>query len=255
MTIATAEDAAAAAELLVAAWHDPAKKLANLPPALRPTDLAQVDAIQQAVAARMGGIGGWKVGAPGPDATPACAPMWLSGIHVSPAHLPAARWSMRTVEAEISVRLGSSLPAYAAPYTAEQVKAAIDSCHPAIEVLDSRFTDPEALDDLTRLADSASHGCFVHGAAFEAWRSADFASERVRLVAGERELASGTGNPGGDMIRLLLWLANAGAHWAGGLEVGQFVTTGSWTGKTVVPAATPVRVVFAHAGEATVEFR
>ena len=34
------------------------------------------------------------------------------------------------------------------------------------------------------------------------------------------------------MIRLVEWLANEGSVWAGGLKAGQFVTCGSWTGKT-----------------------
>ena len=35
--------------------------------------------------------------------------------------------------------------------------AAIASAHPAIEVLDSRFTDPDAVDPLSALADGLSH--------------------------------------------------------------------------------------------------
>jgi 2-keto-4-pentenoate hydratase len=53
---------------------------------------------------------------------------------------------------------------------------------------------------------------------------------------------------------LLVWLANQGAHWAGGLRAGQYVTTGSWTAKDVVPPGAEVRIVFDHAGEAAVEF-
>ena len=62
------------------------------------------------------------------------------------------------------------------------------------------------------------------------------------------------GNPAGDMIRMLLWLANEGAHWAGGLHAGQVVTTGSWTGKDPVPPGGEARIRFDHAGEAAVRF-
>jgi len=62
-----------------------------------------------------------------------------------------------------------------------------------------------------------------------------------------------TGNPAGDMIRLVVWLANEGSVWAGGLKAGQFVTCGSWTGKTLVGPAAVVRVRFPSLGEVRVE--
>ena len=57
-----------------------------------------------------------------------------------------------------------------------------------------------------------------------------------------------TGNPGGEMIRMLVWLANIGARWAGGLRAGQFITTGSWTGKTPVGPNGHARIAFSTAG-------
>ena len=42
------------------------------------------------------------------------------------------------------------------------------------------------------------------------------------------------GNPAGDPLRLLTWLANEGARSLGGLRAGQWVTTGSCTGTVLV---------------------
>lgn len=161
---------------------------------------------------------------------------------------------MRGVEAEIAVRLGAGLPAQDAPYTEAQVLAAVSSAHPAIEVLQSRFADPDAVDRLSNLADSMSHGGLVVGPPFTGWPGLDLSSERVRLLVDDAEVKSGIGNPAGDMLRLLTWLANEGARWAGGLQAGQVVTTGSWTGKDLVPPRARVRIVFDHAGEAEVGF-
>ena len=47
------------------------------------------------------------------------------------------------------------------------------------------------------------------------------------------------------MIRLVVWLANEGAVWAGGLKSGQIVTCGSWTGMTAADAGAAVTVTFA----------
>jgi 2-keto-4-pentenoate hydratase len=63
-----------------------------------------------------------------------------------------------------------------------------------------------------------------------------------------------TGNPVGDMIRLVVWMANEGAVWAGGLKAGQFVTCGSWTGKEIVGETAKVRVVFPSLGEVLCSF-
>src|ERR1700721_2572517 len=51
----------------------------TLPEALRPHTLDEAYAIQDIIALALGSVGGWKVGAPSPDATPAYAPMPLLG--------------------------------------------------------------------------------------------------------------------------------------------------------------------------------
>lgn len=247
--------AAKAAELMLTAWRDPGQCLDQLPEELRPRDLAEAYAIQQAVIAGLGwNIGGWKVGAASPEAGPTCAPMPLDGLHAGPAHLNAGKFTLRMVEAEVCVRLARNLPAFDAPYSREQIIDAIDTCHPAIEVLQSRFRDPDALDPMTALADSLSHGCFVFGHAHPGWRDIDLSRESVRLLLGGREAAARVANPGGEMIRLIQWLANEGAQWAGGLLAGQYVTTGSWTGKTAVKLGVQARAAFATLGETAVEF-
>ncbi len=247
--------AAKAAALLLRGWRDPGERLSELPETVRPRNLGEAVAIQQAVARELGRIGGWKVGASGPEGAPNCSPMPLGGLHESPARLPAARWPMRAVEAEICFRIGRDLPLADGPYTREQVVAAIDSCHPGIELLQSRFADPDRIDPLSALADSLGHGCYVSGHAIAGWDGIDWPNERVRVLFGRSEETARVGNPAGDMIRLLVWLANEGARWAGGLGVGQIVTTGSWNGKSFVPAGeTHARAVFEHAGEVSLEF-
>ena len=156
------------------------------------------------------------------------------------------------VEAEIAVRIAHDLPPREAPYSRDEVLAAIASAHPAIEVLQSRYVDPAAVDPLSALADSLSHFALVLGPAFSDWQALDLAGEGVRLLVDGTEVKAGTGNPAGDMIRLVLWMANEGAHWAGGLRAGQVVTTGSWTGKDLVAPGGEARIVFDRAGEAAV---
>jgi 2-keto-4-pentenoate hydratase len=93
----------------------------------------------------------------------------------------------------------------------------------------------------------------VYGPGLAAWQALDFPTITVTQTIDGAAL-SRTGNPAGDMIRLVEWLANEGSRWAGGLRAGQFVTCGSWTGKTLAPAGAHVRVAFPGLGEALAEF-
>jgi 2-keto-4-pentenoate hydratase len=242
------------AALMLSAWHDPTQKLNMLPTVLVPVDEAQAYAVQRQISGGLGAIGGWKVGAPGPEGPPSCAPLPASGIRPSPARLPSSQFTLRGVEAEISFRLGADLPVRAEPYSRAEIIAAIACCLPAIELLESRFTHPDALDKWTLLADGLTHGGFVYGAPAANWQGIDFAGETVRLVVDGTVVKTSHANPAGDMIRLVQWLANTGAHWAGGLRAGQYVTCGSWTGKDYVGPNAHVQVEFTHAGAVSAEF-
>ena len=104
------------------------------------------------------------------------------------------------------------------------------------------------------LADFSAHGCFVYGTEVAHWRELDFAAEAVRLTFHGRHAAGRTANPGGDMVRMIQFLADEGAVWAGGLLAGQFITTGSWTGLTFPEIGETVRAAFDHAGAVELVF-
>ena len=241
-----------AAVLLLSARRDLSQRMVTLPEAVRPQTPEQAYLVQRAVMRELGGIGGWKVGSPSPTGGFTCAPLPAEGMMASPAETGCLD---RGIEAEIALRLGTGLPARDTPYTEADILAAIESAHPAIEVLQSRFLDVDAVDPLSNLADSLSNHGLVVGPAISDWQRLDLANETVRVLMNGQEVKRGSGNPGGSMIRLLLWLANTGARWAGGLRAGQVVTTGSWTGKDVAPPGGLAQVIFAHCGEASVRFR
>jgi 2-keto-4-pentenoate hydratase len=234
------------AAAIAAAWQAPERRLAAWP-GTPPRDPAEGYRLQRAVAARLGPVGGWKVGASGPEAPPSCAPMPLSGMRRGPATVSLRLHPRPMVESEICLRLGRDLPPRATPYGEAEVLDAVQSCHPALEILQSRFLDDGALDPAARLADLLGHGGFVSGGAIEGWRDLDFASLGVVQQVEDQPDIAGRGNPAGGMGRLLRWLADEGAREAGGLHAGQFVTCGSWTGKTAVAAPARVSVRFERA--------
>ena len=240
------------ADLLLAARRDMAHgRITTLPDALKPADMAAALAVQQKVAASFT-IGGWKVGAPG--GVKVCGAMPAATIQPSPAKLSAAQHPLRMVESEVAFRMKADLPPRATPYTKAEIAAAIDTMHPAIEVCESRFVEPKDFDLLANLADTQSHGGFVYGPATKDWLKIDLAAHICRQYVNRALDAERTGYPFGDILDLMLWLANTGSIWAGGLKAGQFVTCGSWSGANRVPAGATVRANFPGLGEAVIEY-
>ncbi len=232
--------------------------LTGLPADLQPADIPEVYFVQDAVAAAFGPIGSWKIGAPNPEAMPLFAPMPAAWIAPSGSLLSDPRLRYRGLEAEIAFLIGNDLPPKLpgqTPYTREEVLGAVASCHPAIEVLESAYTDPTQAARLASLADLQMHGGFVYGPAYPNWRKLDFTTERVLLVVDGVLRVERTGsNTSGDLLKLLPYLANEGAARTGGLRAGQWITTGSWTGNTLASADSTVDVDFATVGRVDLRF-
>ncbi len=243
-----------AANLLLDArrTHTP---IADLPPELQPTSLEEVARVHQEMILAYGEIGGWKIGAGTPDATPFFAPMPRAWMAASGAILNGPSFRYRVLEAEIAFLLDADLPPRATPYTREEVVAAVASCHPIIEELESGLTDPKAANNLSALADLQMHGGFIYGPAYADWKSIDFSQETVTLAIDGAVRVERTGsNTSGDLMRLLPYLANEGAARTGGLKAGQWITTGSWTGNTPALPGSQAEASFTHAGRVTLRF-
>jgi 2-keto-4-pentenoate hydratase len=243
--------AEAAAVLLAAraSGHGPS----DFPDSCRPRTRQEAYAIQAMVAPSLGPIGGWKVGSPSPDTEPMCSALPQSGILQSPAIVPGPL-RYRGVETEIDFRIGRALPPRGEPYTRQDILAAIESCHAAIEIVECRFAEMDGATHLSALADLQNHHALILGAANASWRDIAFDRLTVRVTAEGQQIAEGTGsNPAGDPIALLIWLANHGSLWAGGLKAGDIVTTGSWIGK--IPVAPGAMIVASFEGFSPVEAR
>ena len=243
-----------AANLLLDArrTHTP---IADLPLELQPTSLEEVARIHREMILAYGEIGGWKIGAGSPEATPFFAPMPRAWMAASGAILSGPSFRYRVLEAEIAFLLGADLPLRATPYTREEVIAAIASCHPIIEELESGLTDPKTANHLSALADLQMHGGFIYGPAYANWKSIDFTKETVTLAIDGAVRVERTGsNTSGDLMRLLPYLANEGAARTDGLKAGQWITTGSWTGNTPALPGSQAEASFAHAGRVTLRF-
>lgn len=228
------------------------QRLGDIPADLAPRDEDAAYALQDLVADKLGVcVAAWKVGAASPASQPSCAPIFAGHVVKSPAHLLATRDGLNGVEAELAFRIGRDLPARATPYDENEVWAAIESLHVAIEYLESRFRDRNATPDLAVLADNISNGGLCWGPAVEGWRQTDFVKPEARLVIDGEEAAKAVGgNAAGHPKRLVAWLANHVARRGRPLTAGILVTTGSHTGLHVAPLRAPVVARFTGLGEA-----
>ena len=255
MTAAREADLRKAADLLMDARRTKTP-IADLPDELRPANMDEAYYIQDRMAEAYGAIGGWKVGAGSPEATPLYAPMMKAWLGEDNSVWADSRHRFRGLEAEIAFLVGEDLPPRATPYTREEVVAAMASCHPAIEVLEAAYIEPKKIDKTTMIADLQMHGGFVAGPAIPNWQTIDWSQENVKLIVnGEVKVERTGSNTSGDLVGLLPYMANQAAARTGGLKKGQWITTGSWTGATPSDAGSSVEVVFApYGGKVSLKF-
>ena len=224
-------------------------------------DLTQAYAIQASIFADDAQpIAGWKIGLTGdaPRATmganaPAAGRLKQADILISPAAAPISAGD-HYVEAELVVRFGAELPASDAPFTAEQVAAAIDAVHVGIELVTSRFA-PDDLSLGLLIADNCMADRLVIGDKIANGWDAQFADMAMTLNGpGDDNRNGTTAAVMGDPLRAITWLANWLADNDMPLQAGQWVSSGTCTGVKPVTAGDRVRADLAGLGSATVEF-
>lgn len=152
--------------------------------------------------------------------------------------------------------LGAGLPARAAPYTADDITRSISQIHLALEVIDSRYTDPQKVPFEQLLAD----GLFNHGLVLGP-RAMSLSSNNlpthldVTLSHPGVEPVSIAGtHPDQDPVSPIVWLANFLSAHGIDLQAGQVVITGSYAGLLEVPTHQPLDIQFGEAGSLSVFF-
>ncbi len=214
-----------------------------------PTGIADAYAVQAEILRLSGdAIVAWKVTALRPEEQagygadrPVASPLMARFVHASPAGLSLKGFLRPLLECEFAVRLARDLPQRAAPYTLDEISAAIDAVVPAFEIADGRV--PADAPGALRLADSMGNGAFIIGAPV-AWTGQDLSAAQVTLTLDGMPAGEGAGaRIWGGPLAAVQALANA-QPLSALLRAGQIVTTGSAT----VPLPLP------HPGEAVADF-
>ncbi len=223
--------------------------LAALPADAMPQTFEEAAAIQDGQMIRLGGRGGWKVGASSATATPGCAPLAKRLIHIGPVTLQAGDFNFIGIEAEIAFKFAATLDRTDRPYETNEVLAAVASVHPGIEIADSRFVDFRSRSTLEQAADCGNNGAYILGPASSTKPDIDQTTVEAKVwVDGKLVVAKTGGNTAGNVQRLLTWLANHCAKRGTPITAGDVVTSGSCTGLEVI-ARGNVRAVLSGVGE------
>jgi 2-oxo-hept-3-ene-1,7-dioate hydratase len=183
---------------------------------------------------------GWKIGAASAEVrhaeglpSPAPGRLHRHGVRESPANLPASLFiNYRNSECEFAFRLGADLPPREAPYVEEEVRAAIESLMPAVEIGDTVFKDwYGASAYLGSCLDNGGAAAFVYGTPIRDWQSLDLPNARIDLHLNGTFIKSGFGRAAmGHPVTSLTWLANWLRERGRGLAAGEIVSTGTCTG-------------------------
>lgn len=231
------EAVAQAAALLANLWREGAH-IPALPPEIRPGSRADGYAVQARLVGGEAAIG-WKIAATskaGQSHIGVSGPLagrLLASRHVEPGGtIPLGSNNLRVAEVEFAFRMASNMPPRPAPYTTDEVLAAVASLHPAIEVPASRFSDFVYAGEAQLIADVACADYVTIGAATTAdWRGVDLSQHKVTGIVtrnGETIQTEGIGgNALGDPRIALTWLVNELSDIGTGIKAGEVVITGT----------------------------
>jgi 2-keto-4-pentenoate hydratase len=249
----TPRDVSIAADLLLEARRT-GVRLPDLPAPAHPGTWDDAYAIQDLVVRKLGSRAGWKVGSTTPDAEPFRAALTSGTVFNGATRMPASRFNVIGVEAELVYRFNKTLIARQRAYEADEVTEAIGSIHAAIEIVDTRFMAWDSADRLSQIADQVNHGALIVSSGRTDWKEADPVHEPVTLWLDDKSVLEAVGgNSAGDPLRMLVWLANKGAHSLGGIKAGDEITTGSCTGTIFVEGPCRVVAEFPGVGRAVLD--
>lgn len=256
-------DTKKAAELLIAARRD-GRKMEALPSDAEPQTLEDAYAIQDDILKGIGlKLAGWKVALTNKEAMaragatePAAGPLFAPHVVATSQVIEGESETVGGFECEFAFRIGKDIPPDGAPYTAQVIDAAVESLHPAIEVVGLRIANRPSLGVRGVVADHAGNFSFVYGPAVPDWQRLNLAKCGVRLLIDGEEVAVSNGaNVLGNPLNALAWLANHLAKRGHAIKAGQWVTSGAAIGPIPAPAGSTVTADFGDLGKVVVNFK
>jgi 2-keto-4-pentenoate hydratase len=200
----------------------------------RPTDPYLVQAEVAGLAKT--GVAGWNTGF-GPDRTPVAGPIFACDMRENGGTYRLISGEQVLVEVELAIRLARDLPA-GRGYSIADVLAATEEVLVGLELIGTRYADPDAAPFEARLADNLNNSAYAAGEGTRDFASLARAGLRMRLWIDGALSADHPGvHPDGDPLTGVAAWASAQADRLGGLKAGQVITTGSLNKPTPLSGA------------------
>jgi len=194
-----------------------------------PLTLDDAYSIQARVASNSGPIGAWKTGRPDNTSVPVYAPILAQTLRPSPASYGAHELHYCGIELEIGFCIDRPLPPPSPDFSDE-----LRNCvRPVVtlEMVDSRVQDFTELPAAAKLADNQVNGGLVIGKPVDDWTGVNLTQAEVTLSVNGKVVVSCLSDvPGGNAFDTLAAMASRVGTHCGGLQPGQFVTTGTLSG-------------------------
>jgi 2-keto-4-pentenoate hydratase len=239
-----------AAARFIAEAHRACNRFHNLPPEIAPTNVSEAYAAQEALrelwTPLYGRVMGLKIATTtkvmqelmGID-RPCAGMIYERRVHHSPASLKLGDYMHLMIECELGVKLSRSLPRAERPYSAGDVRAAVEQAMPAFELIEDRWAHYKSTSALSLIADNAWNAGIVLGPPVQVPASTELNGLEGRLaINGALRGVGRTDDPMG----ALAWLANLAVERGRPLEAGMVVITGSVI--PTLPIATGEQFVF-----------
>ena len=236
--------------------------LSRLPEDVAP-DLDRAFRLQCGVTRELGWTqAGWKIGCTSERAQKALnatgpfpGTMFTNRVYRSGDFFPTTADNKRVVEPEVSFTMARSLPPRGAPYTVDEVMAAVAHAAGAIEVVNPRT--PKGFGDAVPwfIVDGGLNEGIVLGEARKPLTRSQYSGLRGRVWWNGREMQEGAGANalgGGDLA--LTWLANHLNGHGRGLAEGEIITTGVITEFFSAGLGDHIEVEFEYLGKVSVQF-
>jgi 2-keto-4-pentenoate hydratase len=178
-----------------------------------------------------------------------------ASVYQSPARVDAGNFFMRVIEPEFGFQMSADLPPENMPFDPEAVAAAVGAVLPAIEIVDSRYTDWTSMDGPCLIADNGCHGAWVRGEPLNDWLAFDLPALDVRLITNDEIVREGRGDMiMGHPINALTWLANRLGRLGRGLKAGDLISTGTCAEIYHAEAGERIRAEFGPVGSIELTF-
>ena len=232
------------------------RPMTRLPEEHRPKDTEEALATQRRVMELIDEkIGGWKCSVPNGDRI-LIAPLPASTVHRNSPCPIIPKGAVAEIEPEIAFFLKRDLPPRSTPYGADEVRDAIGETRLVLEIMASRYIDPESITWLESLADSVKHqGMFIGpglpDASGKPLESFHLKIEGPQGILFDRDVKHPNEHP----FRPLHWLANFLSSRSETLQAGIVVTTGSYAGIVEVPMDTLLTFEYGSLGRFSVRFQ